>query len=246
MSTANGGAGGAPGFGQVAGATGSASAQSLAQSSIGTAFGQSTAQSGSDSLTTTAQAPAGGPASALAKAGVGASVPGGLIKIRAGQSASYASMEPNGDHAAGAMSAGYGGSGESLTYSAEAVFTFTTIAPEDLYLTLLDNNHTGFGFDSMDFTIVWNYVYLPFSFSTLSDAETWFKNRTFDFGAVNPGSQTVDLFYSLTASRVGDGFGFDYRLAVPEASTWAMMLLGFAVLGFAGWRRARAGAHFAA
>jgi PEP-CTERM motif len=26
---------------------------------------------------------------------------------------------------------------------------------------------------------------------------------------------------------------------VPEASTWAMMLLGFAGLGFAGYRRAR-------
>ena len=69
----------------------------------------------------------------------------------------------------------------SCTYSAEADFTFTTAAPEDLYLTLLDNNHTGFGFDSMDLTIVINYGYngyLPFSFSTLSDAETWFKNRT--------------------------------------------------------------------
>ena len=29
--------------------------------------------------------------------------------------------------------------------------------------------------------------------------------------------------------------------SVPEASTWAMMLLGFSGLGFAGYRRARAG-----
>jgi hypothetical protein len=28
---------------------------------------------------------------------------------------------------------------------------------------------------------------------------------------------------------------------VPDPSTWAMMLLGFAGLGFAGYRRARAG-----
>jgi hypothetical protein len=27
---------------------------------------------------------------------------------------------------------------------------------------------------------------------------------------------------------------------VPEPSTWALMLLGFAGLGFAGWRRAAA------
>ena len=33
---------------------------------------------------------------------------------------------------------------------------------------------------------------------------------------------------------------------VPEPSTWAMMLLGFAGLGFAGYRRARGGFRFAA
>ena len=30
-------------------------------------------------------------------------------------------------------------------------------------------------------------------------------------------------------------------ISVPEPSTWAMMLLGFAGLGFAGYRRAKAG-----
>ena len=29
--------------------------------------------------------------------------------------------------------------------------------------------------------------------------------------------------------------------AIPEASTWAMMLLGFAGLGFAGYRKSKAG-----
>ena len=37
-----------------------------------------------------------------------------------------------------------------------------------------------------------------------------------------------------------------YSPTVPEPSTWAMMLLGFAGLGFAGYRRARAGPHLAA
>ena len=32
-----------------------------------------------------------------------------------------------------------------------------------------------------------------------------------------------------------------YSPTVPEPSTWAMMLVGFAGLGFAGYRRARAG-----
>ena len=34
-------------------------------------------------------------------------------------------------------------------------------------------------------------------------------------------------------------FGTGLTLTVPESSTWAMMLLGFAGLGFAGYRRSR-------
>ena len=34
--------------------------------------------------------------------------------------------------------------------------------------------------------------------------------------------------------------------AVPEPSTWAMMLVGFAGLGFAGYRRARVAAQYPA
>jgi PEP-CTERM motif len=33
--------------------------------------------------------------------------------------------------------------------------------------------------------------------------------------------------------------GIGWVIAVPEASTWAMMLLGFAGLGYAGWRGSR-------
>jgi hypothetical protein len=39
----------------------------------------------------------------------------------------------------------------------------------------------------------------------------------------------------------GNDFGVDnLALAAPEPSTWAMLIAGFAGLGFAGWRRARA------
>jgi hypothetical protein len=33
---------------------------------------------------------------------------------------------------------------------------------------------------------------------------------------------------------------------VPEPSTWAMLMLGFAGLGFAGWRKVKGAAAFAA
>jgi hypothetical protein len=35
-------------------------------------------------------------------------------------------------------------------------------------------------------------------------------------------------------------------IAIPEASTWAMMLAGFAGLAFAGYRKTKGAAHFAA
>jgi hypothetical protein len=48
--------------------------------------------------------------------------------------------------------------------------------------------------------------------------------------------------YNLVADGSG-GYGFDLAVggAVPEPSTLAMMLFGFAVLAFAGYRRAKAG-----
>jgi hypothetical protein len=54
----------------------------------------------------------------------------------------------------------------------------------------------------------------------------------------------VDLTfgYKLIADGSG-GFGFDFALggvaAAPETSTWSMMLLGFAGLGFASYRSTR-------
>jgi len=37
------------------------------------------------------------------------------------------------------------------------------------------------------------------------------------------------------------GANFNVGTAVPEPSTWAMMSLGFAGLGFAGYRKAKTG-----
>jgi hypothetical protein len=48
-------------------------------------------------------------------------------------------------------------------------------------------------------------------------------------------------FNGFTASTSQAAFEFDMA-GVPEASTWAMMLLGFAGLGYAGVRRVRSGA----
>ena len=58
-------------------------------------------------------------------------------------------------------------------------------------------------------------------------------------------AQMVDISLLLTASAPGDGFGFSYTVTVPEAPTWAMMVIGFGGLGLAAivWgRRATRGA----
>ncbi|HZZ21512.1 MAG TPA: PEPxxWA-CTERM sorting domain-containing protein [Roseiarcus sp.] len=41
----------------------------------------------------------------------------------------------------------------------------------------------------------------------------------------------------FTAGPDGESQGLFGALTVPEPSTWAMMLIGFAGLGFAGYRR---------
>jgi hypothetical protein len=82
------------------------------------------------------------------------------------------------------------------------------------------------------------------------------------FSAINP--PDVDTFYQAFATVVGQSYtySFDYAnntggtglspselvataSSVPEASTWAMLLLGFAGLGFAGYRVRRAAGSIA-
>ena len=54
----------------------------------------------------------------------------------------------------------------------------------------------------------------------------WLRVGT-DIVGRRPGRPAFNAAFSLSGA------------AVPEPSTWAMMLLGFAGLGFAGYRRAR-------
>jgi choice-of-anchor C domain-containing protein len=63
--------------------------------------------------------------------------------------------------------------------------------------------------------------------------------ETLDFTAT--GTTTLLQFVSTTNSPFGPAIDNVGITSIPEASTWAMMMLGFAGLGFAGYRRARAG-----
>jgi hypothetical protein len=70
-------------------------------------------------------------------------------------------------------------------------------------------------------------------------------------GALGGGGQTNPLdnqlvtitglgaFTQVTFSSTGNAFEFSLGSGVPEPSTWAMMLIGFAALGFVGWCASR-------
>jgi uncharacterized membrane protein len=73
-------------------------------------------------------------------------------------------------------------------------------------------------------------------------ATEWSGGSVIDLGAL-PGL-TASVAYNI--NNAGQVVGNSYIAvpaspSVPEPSTWAMMLLGFAGLGYAGYRRARAG-----
>ncbi|HSV00533.1 MAG TPA: PEP-CTERM sorting domain-containing protein, partial [Roseiarcus sp.] len=135
------------------------------------------------------------------------------------------------------------GGGESDSYSANSTFDFGYGG--DLKLGLIDSQLTGFsggaGFQSMEFTITADGVeILDTTFRSLSVAESFFHDDVIDLGSDLGPIVDLSFGYKLVADGPG-GFGFDFAVggAVPEPSTWAMMLVGFAGLGFTGYRSTR-------
>jgi hypothetical protein len=135
------------------------------------------------------------------------------------------------------------GGGESDTYSATSTFDFAYGG--DLKLGLIADQENGFaggaGFQSMEFTIEANGVeILDTTFRSLAIAESFFHDDVIDLGSDFGPNFDLTFGYTLVADGPG-GFGFDFALggAVPEPSTWAMMLMGFAGLGYAGYRSTR-------
>jgi hypothetical protein len=162
----------------------------------------------------------------------------------------------------GAMSAGYGvaevlatRSSLGATYEATATFDFnTSIGSLDLDL-LSDNfvdNSAGIAFDKMELQIeVGGITKAAKTFLSLTGsagAETYFAaHPVIGLGAI-AAKTPMEIEYSLgynssTSAAVGDGFGFTYKLVdpplsatIPEPSTWAMLIIGFAGLAFAGYQ----------
>jgi hypothetical protein len=143
------------------------------------------------------------------------------------------------------------GAGGSLAYQESLDFTIDPTSGVFL-LDLLDNSSLGTGFDSATFQILLNGSLVEGrSFDSLGSAQMFFSNNLIDFG-LNSGANKVQLVFDETMS-ISEGFSFNYDAgaigfnygaggigSVPEASTWVMMLAGFAGLGLAGYRTRRA------
>jgi hypothetical protein len=246
--------GGANGVGGTANATASATAvgsgvATASATANGTSTGAATATSTSNglsgqSITASATSPVGGPASAFTRTTFGGVPP--PIALSPGQSFSVVNAFVGGplSISLGSMGARYGGAGESLTYHESADFKLG--GQGTILLGLLSPISFGNGFDSSTFQIFINgVVFLDQSFADLASANIFFSQNALDLGHFSGGATDIELLYSETMSSA-EGFGFTYAFvatgfanAVPEPSTWAMMLLGFAVLGFLAHRRRR-------
>jgi hypothetical protein len=143
----------------------------------------------------------------------------------------------------GAMSAGSGESG-----AATALFDFSTTVPKALDLNLLSDRVLGSS-DAVELKVVAGGKTTTYDFSTPTFP------KQLQLGTIAAGSQNVSLSFDLNG---GNGFGFTYDFAtvpvaatpanaafdfvggrtstIPEPSTWAMMLIGFAGFAFAACR----------
>jgi hypothetical protein len=239
-----------------------AHAQSTAVGSSGHAQSTATTGLGGVSVQSMAAAPVGGTATtkpiAQGGAGQGFGNPGQTayaFSTALPNKAYSASLIDGAHNVAGALlgprdtvfgtavlGANYSGTGESDAYSASSTFDFDYGG--NLTLGLIGSQETGFAgglaFESLEFTISANGVeILDTTFRSLAIAESFFRDSVIDLGNLGP---DIDLTFGYTLVADGSGgFGFDLAVggAVPEPSTWAMMLLGFAGLGYAGYRKAR-------
>jgi hypothetical protein len=227
----------------------------------GAAAASASAQNVYGAALTSASAPTATSPSSSAIALTNATVGSGsapLVNITTGQAVSNAILTPAGsdssDIGVGAMSAGYGGSSQALTYETTATFDFTAKSEETLDLDLLSDNPAEIGFDSLNLQVVnetTSKSLASLSFTGSSAAENFFNMGQVSLGSVGAGSQSIEIEYMLgynsgTSAAAGDGFGFTYDLvdpavtpAIPEPSTWAMLIMGFVGLGVASRRRRR-------
>jgi hypothetical protein len=115
----------------------------------------------------------------------------------------------------------------SFSYGTDAAI-LTTPSPSPVGY----NEYTRFTSDENGVTSAWTPVYSGAKSVTfdapagvvLSNGDEYFVNVVFTNGSISGSNAGFDASFSTTG-------------AIPEASTWLMMLAGFGALGFVGYRR---------
>jgi len=131
----------------------------------------------------------------------------------------------------------------NLSFSSlpEVQFTVPVGQTEELTITSVKGTPLNdFGYAEFQF----NNIPKTFGLGLLTSGELTFGAGTWDvFVGFNP-TDSHRLFRSVQPltfelSDPGSGSGTGAVTSVPEPSTWAMMILGFAGIGFAAWRHQR-------
>jgi hypothetical protein len=136
-------------------------------------------------------------------------------------------------------------------------FQFTSAVDQHLLIAFLGAGGTGF--DSLDLSIS-SHGSLLFSqsFTSLSDANLFFTGKVLDLGMFGAGAQDIVVRSSLAGAAYGYAFNYVLGgglgglgntaggvpvLAVPEESSWMMMMIGLSGLVIVARRRKSAAAR---
>jgi hypothetical protein len=83
---------------------------------------------------------------------------------------------------------------------------------------------------------------IPLSTAIVGGIPAYSASHVYDFQLDTGALTLTHLHFGIADDDLYDNSGaYTVRVATPELSTWTMMALGFAGLGFAGYRRTRAG-----
>jgi hypothetical protein len=144
--------------------------------------------------------------------------------------------------------------GPSIIFDAALTFSLggVTLGSDQVIITTTTNQSTGLDLTAAEAKLDADYINIcGHSSNICATAIQAFENTEGTGGApfsapvvaALNGTYTVDPGLKLTSAAYnsGDGVveGRTPEGAVPEPSTWAMLLLGFAGLGYAGWRARR-------
>jgi hypothetical protein len=138
----------------------------------------------------------------------------------------------NASNSNGGLFVNYGGTTTDLTATAGGTFKFESIGLADVY-NQLTGGDVSFSFFGLGGSLI--------SSTTVTLLSGIAGLQTFNFNIAG-----VERVSFTAISTYGEWVQFDnvavngVASGVPEPSTWAMMLLGFAGLGYAGYRKRKA------